>query len=384
MGFFSYIKSLDSKFSWSFLGFVLAIASTGYAVYLAQFKSTSPELAFDILSCTQVLSVNENINNLDIFYKNQNLKQRKENLIVLTVRVANEGETGIREGDFFSKIPFGMSVIGGKIVDNPVLTSASNKFLKDEINLSYDSLNNIIISKIPIDKNQNFTIKVLTICPDRLLPTVVPLGKIAGIVNDITVRESYKQPANKELPLWKELTHGNFFAHILRFLAYLIILVTTAIVIIWPTTVISDALDARKRRKAVAMFMQQTSFVFPEYFQLVTNLYIENGLKELRRLFSIFDNNTLLNKYSVNATERKAPWIVRGRGDDFTGIHERSEVLRGRDMARIPPYDENDEPAKVINRLVGVGVIKKEEANYVVEPTFKNATKALVRFVYNK
>ena len=120
-----------------------------------------------MLSNTQVLSLKEDVNKLDIIYDGQNLKEQKENLILLTIKLKNEGNLNIKESDYFSKMPFGFKIIGGKIAEKPQLIDASNKFLRENILLSLDTLNNISINKVPIGEGEYFTIKVLTICNQK-------------------------------------------------------------------------------------------------------------------------------------------------------------------------------------------------------------------------
>ena len=221
MGIISSLRTIDDKYSWSFLGFMIGIIGIGYAVYVSHFREERPLVVFDVLSNTQVLSVKENVNKLDIVYNNKNLKERHEDLILLTVRISNEGDKDVTEHDYYSKIPFGLRIVDGKVADKPNLIDASNQFLKENLSMNYDSLSNITINNIPIDKAQYFTIKVLIICRENTFPSIVPTGKISGISEDFVIRQSYKEGQKEELSFFRLLTYGSLGIHILRLFFYL-------------------------------------------------------------------------------------------------------------------------------------------------------------------
>lgn len=49
------IKNLDSKFSWSFLGFVIGIIGIGISIYAIFFHHPAPDLTYRVLTNTNVV-----------------------------------------------------------------------------------------------------------------------------------------------------------------------------------------------------------------------------------------------------------------------------------------------------------------------------------------
>jgi len=300
------LKNIDNKFSWSFLGFIIGILGFSYAIYVDQIKDEKPEVIFDVLSNTQVLSVKENLNKLDIIYDGQNLKEKKENLILLTIRISNDGNENIRETDYYSKSPFGFKINKGKIVDNPILIDASNNTLKNNIILTYDTLNNITINKVPFNKGQYFTIKILTICNENTLPTITPLGSITGINNPFPVKLSYKDGQKENKSFLELLTIGNFGIHIARFFFYLICIALFGLMIGIPTSKISSYLDDKKKIKKIKKFKEKTKIKLSDKIDIIFKIYKNNGQFYVKWLNNIInDKNKLLDYIDYYENRKK-------------------------------------------------------------------------------
>lgn len=179
-----------------FLGFI-TIASFTYAIYLGHFKNDEPDLIFDILSNTEVLSINEDINNLQILFNGDTLNSNTEKLYILTIRIKNSGNDDVRESDYFSGSPFGFKIENGTIVENPKLIDASSNFLLENLSLKSNQ-NKVEIDPIPINQDQYFTIKVLSIANTPNPPGLKPIGMVSGIDGDFTVTNTYIQDTDRE------------------------------------------------------------------------------------------------------------------------------------------------------------------------------------------
>lgn len=305
MGFLKKIKTLDSRFSWSFFSFLIAIISIGYAVYVDHFKEEKPKVVFDILSNTQVLSVKEDINKLDIIYDGQNLKEQKKNLILLTIRISNEGNEDISEEDFYSQIPFGLKINSGKIAESPFLIDASNKFLKSNLILSHDSLNNVSINKLPINKEQYFTIKILTICSDSTMPSITPMGNISGINEEFPVRLSYSESKKEEKSFIELLTLGGFGIHVARFFFYIFSMVAFGLLIGIPMSKISDFYDNKKRKSIIQKFRDKTKIEITDKADLIFEIFLNDGQHYINWLSHVFSDKEKLTNYLTYFENRK-------------------------------------------------------------------------------
>ena len=278
-------------------GFLIGILGFVYAIYVDQFKEQKPKLVYDLLSNTQVLSVKEDINKLDIIYDKQNLKEQKENLILLTVRIKNEGNINIKEGDYYSKIPFGLKISGGKIAEKPQLIDASNKFLKENIVLLFDTLNSISINKVPIDVGQYFTIKILTICNLNVSPSIVPVGKISGMRDEFQIRKSYLSDQKEEQSFFEKLINGSVSIHIARFFFYLLIMILFGVVFGIPTSQISSYFEERNKKRKIEKFREKTKIELSEKIEMVFDIYRNEGNYFIKWLHRILSDKEKLRKY---------------------------------------------------------------------------------------
>ncbi|WP_026838861.1 hypothetical protein [Gillisia sp. JM1] len=175
---------------WNFLLGFIAIASFSYAIYQGQFKSNKPKLIFDILSNTEVLSINEDINNLQILFNGDTLDSNKEKLYILIIRIKNVGNNDVKEVDYYTGSPFGFKILKGSIVEIPNIIDASNNFLLDNAKVNSEG-NKVELKPIPINENQYLTVKVLVISNSKNIPEVKPIGMVSGIDGDFQVLRTF-------------------------------------------------------------------------------------------------------------------------------------------------------------------------------------------------
>src|SRR5689334_6871850 len=100
MGLIQAFRRIEKGFAWSFLGFVLAACFGGLATYTEFFKSRSAQLEYDLLSNTPVLTTREDVPALKILYENLDIRQTKQMLSVVSLRIRNTGEADILNGHY--------------------------------------------------------------------------------------------------------------------------------------------------------------------------------------------------------------------------------------------------------------------------------------------
>jgi hypothetical protein len=372
MTIYKKIKSLDSKFSWSFFGFLIGFLGIAYAIYVEQFKEERPKLVFDLLSNTQVLSVNEDVNKLDIIYDGQNLKAQKKNLILLTIRIKNEGTEGIKEGDYYSKIPFGLKIEGGNIAENPQLIDASDNFLKENVSLSNDSLNNIIINKIPIEENQYFTIKVLTICNQNISPTITPFGKINRMIGEFEIQNSYLSGQKTKKSFFENLTDGSISIHIARFFYYLILIFLVGFLIGFPVSKISKYFERKGKEKIIEKFREKTKIELTDKIDIVFDIYRKENIYYFKWLYKLLsDNEKLVRHLNYFENRNNEDYLI----EDF---REESPLSN-------QSYEERIHYITSTNYLISIlmhkKVIIKTDKDVTVDEQFKNGFMEFYHFI---
>ena len=121
MSIFQSIREMDQRFSWSFLGFMVAIIIGSVTVYIEFFKENKPDLNYIITANTSVLDIREKLGSLDVLYHGESLSKNKKDLRLITFEVINQGDTAILSNFYDSNDPVGFSIIDGKIADEPIL-----------------------------------------------------------------------------------------------------------------------------------------------------------------------------------------------------------------------------------------------------------------------
>lgn len=296
---------MDKRFSWSFLGTLIGIIGIGYGIYADFFKEEKPELVFDILSNTQVLDLKEDVSELQIHYKHQDLKKSKKSLVLITVRVSNKGNAPITENDYYSKTPFGFKITRGNIAEPPSLINSSRKFFENNVKFSIDSLNNIFIDKVPIDYDEYFTVKILTICNNGELPDITPFGEISGLRGEIYTVRSYESEKKEELSFWNKLTFGTFGIHVARFFYYLFCIALVSICIGIPTSKISDYIENKKKEKAIAKYKKGVKLKLSQYSETIFNFYKRFGESQISWLLKTLNDQKILEEYLIYMENKK-------------------------------------------------------------------------------
>lgn len=370
MGIFSNIKNLDSKFSWSFLGFLIGIAGFGYAIYIDYNNDEYTDLSFEIISNTNVLDLNEEINDLVVNYKGENILQTNRNLKVLTVRINNTGTKHINNFDYDQGQNWGFKIKNGNIVNNPELISASNAYLKESIlNIKADTLGKVIFPKIIIESGENFVVKVLTISSISENPTIQPFGKIAGI-NKFNVYETELE--SKELNFWQKLLVGNFLVHFVRFFFYLIVIIIFSVSFGLTMSKISDSFQAYKDKKKIDKYRKNTSLEIDKNLDKVFEIFIKYKKPFLLKAQTVLSKKEiLLRLLKLNSIQQEKLQIVRDESPELFEPYSREFI---REASSVYPLNDF-----VISRLKKYEVIEEKDDDVEIDENF---VKALNDFIY--
>lgn len=292
-----WFKTAEKKYAFGIYGILISLFSLGAGYYWAV-REQEPQLIYDVFSNTQVFSINANVNKLQVVYNNEDLRSKNKKLTLLTIRIENIGNANIKETDYYSGSAFGFKLINAELAEPPTLIDASNEFLFDNIRLRSDSINKILINKIPLDKSQSFTIKLLAIVKGNAIPGISPFGYISGTNGNIKVIESYKSSAKEAPPI---TTLDKLFKTLgIVFLVIVILIILK---------VLYDRFFGRKESDLninirpyviddVNKNLEQNNNLYQkEIFDIVLELYKDFGKTYLQNLrYNYFENYNFLEK----------------------------------------------------------------------------------------
>ena len=152
------------KFNWSKWSFWLAVPiaiATGY--YFMNLNK--PEINFEILSSTEVLTMNEDLSSLKIMYKDINLKEAGKNISIFKIKISNEGYQSVVPGYYDENYPLGFIIKEGELISFPEIEESSDSaYYKNAIDST--TSNTVLFNKLILDPKSYLTISL------KLLNTV--------------------------------------------------------------------------------------------------------------------------------------------------------------------------------------------------------------------
>jgi hypothetical protein len=241
---------------------VLGVAIGAYGLLF----QPRPDFAVDTVTDTKVLDVHEPISKLDVTYGGKSLKASGQELRVLVVRIMNSGKTDITKSSFDAADPIGIKIVDGSLLESPTL-SASSEYLSRLASVSQRDSSTVLLDPIFIDSGEWIQLKLLVAVPAGDNPSILPMGKIAGVRN-IRALSSARDHLSK--PLWNRLVGADTFSIQLgRMLIYsvgsLVLIALLALIAIsifaglsQPIMLFSNVLPAKRRRRRIAKMYRST------------------------------------------------------------------------------------------------------------------------------
>lgn len=296
---------------------VIAIVSLAFGIYGTLFYEKRPALVFEIISNASVYDVRENLSKLEIFYAGQNLRAEKKTLRLITIRIINTGQTNISKVDYDESDPLGFSIGNGKILEIPKFFG-SNEYLKRNIKpiLSADSI--VRLEPVILDAGEFIEAQALVLTPEGTIPSISPLGKIAGIkqIQVLAANQTKDQSS-----VWSRITSADsMWIQIARAPIYgLFALVLTAclafalVIILIPLESVSDARKKHTREIRIKKLAQGRPLMITDQYVLEKyKISGDNGLGRLHKLIErTVQRNNLISKIEHQVDEETLKKILR-------------------------------------------------------------------------
>ncbi len=286
MTLLGYIRYLDRKFAWSFLGVLLALLFGGITIQREFFFDSGPRLRYDILTSTPVLDVRENVSKLSILLDGIDIRQQKKSLRVITVRIMNDSQKDILKGHYDDAEPLGLRISTGRVIKSD-LVIGSNPYLERQlVPRQYDDTT-LVFPSVILEAQEYFVVKLLVLHDEGKQPDITPIGKIAGI-RTIPVTDAYKKEASP--PFLGQTFAGGVLVQVLRLLAYSVGMFFVLAVIIAPTSFLGGKMSERKKRKIVEEFKQTASLELRDKNEFFFRTYVKGQGFLLLSMLSLISN----------------------------------------------------------------------------------------------
>ncbi|MDB2414084.1 hypothetical protein N9W32_04265 [Flavobacteriaceae bacterium] len=373
MNIWSKIKNLDKNFSWSFMGFLVGIIGIGFAVYTIYFYQEKPNIEYYQLTNTSVLDLKENVTKLDVIYDSTSIKKNRQSLRVVTIKILNSGNEDLGPQHYDKTVPLGLKIKGGVIVETPQIIETSNEYISERLKINWLSENEISFSQFIINQNESFTLKLLLLTQENIIPELSATGYITGLGKP-TLRTDFNKPEEKSF--LARVFEGNFLIHIVRSILYFVIFVISLIAIFISVITISESRNKRKRKSIVNKFRKHTKLNKEEISEIVLDYYLKFQEGYLFRIENFISKDEMIIDYKryLDLEEK-----ISDFNSDFYDEPMRAGVF----------YEDKDQKERfiakrnsnILNRLIEDKVLKIEEDKVEVEKSFESTLKELIYFI---
>lgn len=311
MSFISTLKSMDNKFAWSFLGFLMAIVFGAITLYLGFYKEIKPDLKFVITADSSVLDVKESLGNLDVIYENESLSEKRQDLRVITFKVINQGNAPILSNYYDVNNPVGFKVVDGRLADEPKLINASNSYLKENLITKKSQDNKVILPNVILESSEYFELKILVLHELGKKPYIQSFGKIAT-VSSIDVLSDFS--SENKISFLEKTFGGGIFSNLIRLFTYGFIFLFLMIGIVFLSEKLSSIKEKRRKENLIRTFKDydsdkvtdKDSFFFDYYLNHDASIVsdFQALMKSESRLSSLAKNGVLPERKVIRPTSR--------------------------------------------------------------------------------
>ncbi|OZS41480.1 hypothetical protein ASV53_23465 [Photobacterium sanguinicancri] len=285
------MNNLESKFSWSLFGFVLAVFFGSVTIYTEFFKVETPYLTTEILSETNVLSFNEDVKELKVLWGDIDIKNLEKTISVVSVRVKNDGGSSLLKEHYDSDYPVTILVESAQIMEVE-LTSASSNYLRKMASISFHE-SKVLLPQVILDQGNNYVFKILLLHENSIDPKFSMVGKIAG------VKELRIERLNEEerVGFWSEVFSGNLWVQIVRGPLYFFGFIFSLVLTFLPIIITSEYISKRRRKCVLKKYKEMGVLGCEEIQGYIFNLYLDGGISDIEKINTFISDEHNLVSY---------------------------------------------------------------------------------------
>ena len=275
----------------------IVIGMVGVVFGFLALQEPEPNLTFETISDANVLDLLRPLQDLSIVFRGQDVQQENLNLRIVTINVVNSGETDILPSHFDEVNEWGLKFSGGEVVEARLI-DADSDYLQERIVPQRLGLDTVTFPKVIFEKGAYFAVEVLLLHPKDQPPSVLSVGKIAGI-EEITVLT--RPLARQQVGYFTEVLQGRPFVQFGRAILYTVGSLGALFAVIWGLVGVAfglNRLSARRRRKQILRSTAIGQVERSDVRHWLVSLYEKRGLTGLRKLQEIFGEAGNLTLYT--------------------------------------------------------------------------------------
>jgi hypothetical protein len=280
---------------------------------------------YEIVNQSPVFDLRENVTTLDILFEGKSIRQQRQTLTLLTVRIQNVGNAGLsKQSSFDESFLPGLRVTQSKVVKVDIL-SASNEYLLRGLKLSRISDNEFAFGPCIMDKGDFFLLKLLVLHSETSKPRVESFGKIAGSGKIEVIPAS--TPSDQR-GFFAIALFGGLAVQAFRVLIYVLAFMVFSVTLVGIISLISTALAKAKRKKHVKLFERSLRVRPAKQARSILDLYQRSGPEQIVRLNGLLSNSDQLKAEVERYRKRsKTSFELRTRPVDLDSFDIANEIV---------------------------------------------------------
>jgi hypothetical protein len=352
-----WFQSLEKRYALNTIGFLIAVASVAFAVYVEYFRARGPAFEITIQSEFDVFSLKEDIPELQVTYNGIDLRSKGLKLRVVTFEVRNDGPGDLALSAYDPADLPGITVEGAKVL-RLEKGKAGSEYLQTKFQPRI--LGDTIIEFPPsmMDAGDHVSLKALLLAETKTPPILKVRGKVLG-VRQISLKRA-EETSNQSF--WAAIWTGGPLVHVARAAFYAAGFVAAMLVIFVPTAFLTDFFSTRKRRRTIVDFKSLTELKLTDRHDFIFQGYESQGDLFLAQV--------------ERATASPAAFI---RTKKKSGHRARSAE---REMARLPTYQGLMVSHVIAKELVRAGFVNEDDKGQItVNGDMRSVLEAFIRFL---
>lgn len=350
------------KKNWSkILNFILGFSTIGSFIFgiYAFYYNKSPSISLIKLSEINVFEINRSLDDLKIYYKDEDIQNENKNIKIIVLKIKNDGKVDITQDMYDVDLPWGILVNEGDIVQARIIDS-SNDYLSK--NLSPIINKNIIeFNKIIIESGESFSIELVVLCENKTILQYEVFGKIAGINNkNIKLIENNNDQGKS---FWTDLIYGSIGIHFARAFLYFLCTIVLGVIIAFFGILISkiqDFIIHCERKKRVKLLVTEKEK--GAHFNEIQNFYIYHGYDPLNEMLR------LLNK------QKELTSLYKKKISQANEINDRDLVIERGDFLYFKSFS-------LIDDMLKLKILRLNEDQLVIDNIFREEIKRFLKCI---
>ena len=370
MSLLTTLTQFDKRYAWSFLGFILAAIFGGITIYTEFIRDNNPEIKTEIIANASILDIREDIQDLQVIYKDENIKKSQKNLSSLLIKLSNAGRNPILSSYYDDSSPFGLQIFNCEIIKSEIV-SASNEYLISKLKEKEDKIigDKFIFPKIIFEPDDYITLKFLLMHPENQVVKATPVGKVAS-TKFLKVLETFQQ--NGKESFWQQVISGPVLVHLSRIPVYFIIFIFSIIILFLPPVLISAFIQERNRKKTVKGYKKHSKLEINEGHEKIFNYYISGGLSRLSKARKLLTKEEELSELIAKYQKLEEEGGLTEHFENSIELTHRPDIRRTVD------------PLWLVEELIDIGIIELSKENYEIKQEAKSLLDDFVEFVIIK